>query len=144
VNQIELHPYLQQNEMLAFCREHNILLTAYSPLGSGDRPKALKKKEEPNLLDNPVVGKVAARHGITPAQTLLAWGVHRKTVVIPKSTNPKRIRENLAAADLHLDHQDMTDLAALDLGFRFVDGSFFCGNGSPYSLQSLWDTEPGR
>ena len=48
MNQIELHPYLQQDQMLAFCREHNIQLTAYSPLGSGDRPKALKKKDEPS------------------------------------------------------------------------------------------------
>jgi alcohol dehydrogenase (NADP+) len=141
MNQIELHPYLQQQEMLAFCRDRNILLTAYSPLGSGDRPAPLKKKDEPTLLDNPVVGKVAAKHGITPAQTLLAWGLNRGTVVIPKSTNPGRIRENLAAADLQLDAQDMVDLAALDLGFRFVDGDFFCGKGSPYSLSSLWDTK---
>jgi len=139
MNQIELHPYLQQNEMLAFCREHNIQLTAYSPLGSGDRPKALKKKDEPTLLDNPVIGKVAARRGITPAQVLLAWGLTRGTVVIPKSTNPERIRQNLAAADLRLDEQDMADMAALDLGFRFVDGGFFCGQGSPYSLEELWD-----
>ncbi len=139
MNQIELHPYLQQKQMLAFCREHNIQLTAYSPLGSGDRPKALKKKDEPTLLDNPVVGKVAAKHGITPAQVLLAWGLTRGTVVIPKSTNPERIRQNLAAADLKLDEEDMVDMAQIDLGFRFVDGAFFCGQGSPYSLDDLWD-----
>ena len=139
MNQIELHPYLQQEQMLAFCREHNIQLTAYSPLGSGDRPKALKKKDEPTLLDNPVIGKVAARHGIAPAQVLLAWGLTRGTVVIPKSTNPERIRQNLAAADLRLDEQDMAEMAALDLGFRFVEGDFFCGQGSPYSVQDLWD-----
>ena len=86
-----------------------------------------------------MIGKVAARHGITPAQVLLAWGLTRGTVVIPKSTNPERIRQNLAAADLKLDGQDMDDLAALDLGFRFVEGAFFCGQGSPYSLKDLWD-----
>ncbi|MGE4559405.1 MAG: aldo/keto reductase, partial [Desulfobulbus sp.] len=111
MNQIELHPYLQQNEMLAFCRDHNILLTAYSPLGSGDRPAAMKKKEEPTLLDNPVIGNIAAKHAITPAQVLLAWGLSRGTVVIPKSTNPERIRQNLAAADLRLDDRDLADLA---------------------------------
>ncbi|WP_448874374.1 aldo/keto reductase [Desulfobulbus propionicus] len=141
VNQIELHPYLQQNEMLAFCRDHNIQLTAYSPLGSGDRPQALKKKDEPTLLDNPVIGQIAARHGITPAQTLLAWGINRGTVVIPKSTNPGRIRENLAAAELKLDARAMAEFVALDCGFRFVDGAFFCGKGSPYTLNSLWDKE---
>ncbi|MGD9946885.1 MAG: aldo/keto reductase [Desulfobulbus sp.] len=140
MNQIELHPYLQQNEMLAFCRDQNIQLTAYSPLGSGDRPTPLKKQDEPTLLDNPVIEKVAAKHGISPAQVLLAWGLGRGTVVIPKSTNPERIRQNLAAAELKLDDQDMASLAALDLGFRFVDGAFFCGKGSPYSLSFLWDT----
>lgn len=141
MNQIELHPYLQQSELLSFCRERTIQLTAYSPLGSGDRPEALKKQDEPTLLDNPVVGKVAAKHRISPAQTLLAWGLNRGAVVIPKSTNPVRIRQNLAAADLRLDDSDMASLAALDLGYRFVDGAFFCGKGSPYSLGSLWDTD---
>ena len=140
MNQIEMHPYLQQNEMLNFCRQKNILLTAYSPLGSGDRPKALKKAHEPTLLDNPVIGKVADKHGITPAQVLLAWGMTRGTVVIPKSTNPERIRQNLAAAECTLDDRDMTYLAVLDLQYRFVDGAFFCGKDSPYTLNALWDT----
>ncbi|MDD2463090.1 MAG: aldo/keto reductase [Desulfobulbus sp.] len=141
MNQIELHPYLQQDEMLAFCHDNNILLTAYSPLGSGDRPKALKKKDEPTLLDNPIIGEIAAKHDISPAQVLLAWGIGRGTVVIPKSTHAERIRQNLASARLTLDDQDMARLATLDLGFRFVDGAFFCGKGSPYSLSTLWDTE---
>ena len=139
MNQIELHPYLQQQEMLAFCRERNIQLTAYSPLGSGDRPKALKKQDEPTLLDNPVIIKIAASNSISPAQVLLAWGIGRGTVVIPKSTNPERIRQNLAAAELSLSEADMAEISGLDLGFRFVDGAFFCSKGSPYTLNHLWD-----
>lgn len=139
MNQVELHPYLQQNALLDFCRQNNILVTAYSPLGSGDRPAGMKKRDEPSLLDNPVIGRVAAKHGITPAQTLLAWGLTRQTVVIPKSINPLRLKENLAAADLRLDPDDMAEIAALDLGYRFVDGAFFTGSGSPYTLASLWD-----
>ncbi len=139
MNQIELHPYLQQTAMLAFCRERNIQVTAYSPLGSGDRPAGMKKSDEPTLLDNPIVLRIAAKHGITPAQTLLAWGLGRKTVVIPKSVNPERLRQNLAAADVTLDAQDMAEMAALDRGYRFVDGSFFAGSGSPYTLANLWD-----
>ena len=139
MNQIELHPYLQQGAMLEFCRENGILVTAYSPLGSGDRPAGMKKSGEPTLLDNPVIQRVAAKHGVTPAQVLLAWGLSRKTVVIPKSVNPERMRQNLAAAQLVLDAQDVADIATLDRGYRFVDGSFFAGPGSPYTLKQLWD-----
>ena len=139
MNQIELHPYLQQQPMLEFCRENGILVTAYAPLGSGDRPAAMKKSGEPTLLDNPVVQRLAAKHGATPAQVLLAWGLGRTTVVIPKSVHPERLRQNLAAADLVLDAQDMADIAALDRGYRFVDGAFFTGPGSPYTLANLWD-----
>jgi alcohol dehydrogenase (NADP+) len=139
MNQIELHPYLQQGTMLEFCRENGIQVTAYSPLGSGDRPAGMKKSGEPTLLDNPVIQRVAAKHGVTPAQVLLAWGLSRKTVVIPKSVHPERMRQNLAAAQLVLEAQDVADIATLDRGYRFVDGSFFAGPGSPYTLEQLWD-----
>ncbi len=139
MNQIELHPYLQQTEMLDYCRQHAMLLTAYSPLGSGDRPAALKKSDEPGLLTNPVIGEIAAKHKITPGQVLLAWALGRGTVAIPKSVNPERLRQNLAAADLTLDSADMAAIAALDKGYRFVDGAFFTGKSSPYTLKELWD-----
>lgn len=139
MNQIELHPYLQQESMINFCRQRGILVTAYSPLGSGDRPTGMKKGNEPTLLDNPLIQCIAVKHGITPAQVLLAWGLTRKTVVIPKSVNPERLRQNFAAADLVLDIQDMVDIAALDRGYRYVDGSFFTGLGSPYTLNSIWN-----
>jgi len=139
MNQIELHPYLQQRAMLDFCKQNNILVTAYSPLGSGDRPAAMKKASEPTLLDNPVILQVAAKHGVTPAQVLLGWGLARETIVIPKSVNPERLRQNLAAAEVRLDDQDMAAIAALDRGYRFVDGAFFTGPESPYTLAALWD-----
>jgi 2,5-diketo-D-gluconate reductase B len=138
-NQIELHPYLQQTAMLDYCRQHGILLTAYSPLGSGDRPKALKKSDEPVLLANPILADIAAKHKTTPGQVLLAWALGRGTVAIPKSVNPQRLRQNLAAVELRLDAADMAAIAALDKGYRFVDGAFFTGAGSPYTLKELWD-----
>ena len=58
-------------------------MTAYSPLGSGDRPAGMKKRDEPRLLDNPVIAAVAARHKTTPAQVLLAWALERGTLAIP-------------------------------------------------------------
>lgn len=139
MNQVELHPYLQQTAMLEYCRQHAILLTAYSPLGSGDRPAALKKSDEPSLLANPVIGEIAAKHKATPGQVLLAWALGRGTVAIPKSVNPDRQRQNLAAADLALDQGDMQAITGLDRGYRFVDGAFFTGKGSPYTLKALWD-----
>lgn len=139
VNQIELHPYLQQQDMLNFCRNNNIQLTAYSPLGSSDRPSALKKNDEPSLLNHPVVLKIAGERGATPAQVLIAWALARNTSVIPKSVSPERIRENFLAQDLQLKTEDLKQLGTLEQGYRYVDGSFFCGPGSPYTLPFLWD-----
>lgn len=139
VNQIELHPYLQQRDMLEYSRDNGILLTAYSPLGSPDRPDALKKKDEPSLLKHPTVIELGAKTGASPAQLLLAWALKRGTVVIPKSVTPERIRANLEALDLELDPTDLALLDSLDLEFRYVDGAFFCGPGSPYSLNYLWE-----
>lgn len=138
MNQIELHPYLQQNHMLDFCNKRNILLTAYSPLGSGDRPAAMKKAGEPSLLEHPVISAIADKNQVTAAQVLLAWGIQRKTVVIPKSVNPVRLRENLAATEVRLDDAAIAQIEALECNYRYVDGSFFTGPKSPYSLADIW------
>lgn len=138
VNQIEMHPYLPQLEMLEACRTSNIVLTAYSPLGSSDRPAGMKKADEPPLLSHPLIVSIAAKQGISPAQTLLAWALARGTLVIPKSVNPGRLRENLAAAEIVLGEADVTAINQLESGYRFVDGAFFASPGSPYSLSHLW------
>lgn len=139
MNQIELHPYLQQQEMLTFCRQRNILLTAYSPLGSSDRPKGMKKKDEPVLLTDTVIGAIAEKHQASPAQVLIRWALERETVVIPKSVNAERLKENLAALELHLDVDDMAAIAQLDMGYRLVDGAFFAAPGSGYTVAGIWD-----
>ncbi|NJL00931.1 MAG: aldo/keto reductase [Spirulinaceae cyanobacterium SM2_1_0] len=139
MNQIELHPYLQQPEMLAFCRQHNIHLTGYSPLGSPDRPAGLKAADEPILLADETIGAIATRHAATPAQILLSWAIHRGTAVIPKSVNPARIEQNLAAAEVSLTPEDMAAIAKLDRQRRYVSGSFWATEGSPYTLANLWD-----
>lgn len=139
MNQIELHPYLQQNAMLDFCREQGIHLTAYSPLGSFDRPAGLKAEDEPVLLEDPIIHDIADNHGASPAQVLIAWALQRGTAVIPKSVNPERLQQNLAAAELTLSDDDMQAIAALDKHRRYVDGGFWAQPGSDYSLASLWD-----
>ncbi|MDK9705446.1 MAG: aldo/keto reductase [Desulforhopalus sp.] len=138
MNQIELHPYLQQVAMLEYCRANNTLLTGYSPLGSGDRPAAMKQADEPSLLSHPLIMEIAGRHGFTPGQVLLAWALARGTVVIPKSVNPGRLQENLAAADLVLNATDIETINTLEAGYRYVAGSFFTTPGSPYTLTELW------
>jgi alcohol dehydrogenase (NADP+) len=139
-NQIELHPLLQQKEMLEFCRDKGVMLTAYSPLGSTDRPERLKKPEDPELMDDPVITAVAEKHGATPAQVLIAWSLHRDTAVIPKSVTPARIMENFESAKLNLDDEDMNAIAGLDRHYRFVDGTFWESMpGSPYTAKGLWD-----
>jgi len=138
MNQVELHPFLAQEQLVAHCRQHNIQLTAYSPLGSGDRPATMKKSDELSLLENETVNAIARAHGYSPAQVLLRWPAERGIAVIPKSVNPTRLRENLAAAELTLTAEDMSELAKLDVNFRYVNGEFWTGEGSPYTLDGLW------
>lgn len=132
MNQVELHPYLQQQELLAYCREHDILVTAYSPLGSSDRPDAMKGDDEPSLLENEVIGEIAESHSATPAQILIAWAVARDTIVIPKSTNPERIRQNLDSAKIELSDMDMERIESLDIHYRYIGGNTFRTKGGMY------------
>ena len=125
MNQIELHPYLQQDDILDYCGDNNILITAYSPLGSSDRPDSLKADDEPSLLENEVIHEIASKHDATPAQVLIKWAVERDTIVIPKSTNAGRIEENLKSSELSLDEEDMAKIQSLDIPFRYLDGKVF-------------------
>ncbi|HMB37522.1 MAG TPA: aldo/keto reductase [Wenzhouxiangellaceae bacterium] len=125
MNQVELHPYLQQNELLTYCREHGILVTAYSPLGSSDRPERMKSQDEPSLLDNDVIATIAEQHGASPAQVLIAWALARDTIVIPKSTTPDHIRKNLESRAVELTESDMQRIAALDVHYRYISGDAF-------------------
>ena len=106
VNQIELHPHFPQAELRAWHAEHGIATEAWSPLAQGD------------LLANETIAAVAARHDRTPAQAILRWHLQLGNVVIPKSVTPERIRENFALFDFELTDDDMTEIAALDVGQR--------------------------
>jgi alcohol dehydrogenase (NADP+) len=139
VNQVELHPYLQQLELLTFAKSQNILLTGYSPLGSGDRSAVFQKPAEPKLLADPVIDTIATEQGCTAAQVLLAWAIQRGTLTIPKSVNPERLQQNLKAADITLTDLQMAQIGLLDRHYRYVSGDFWVIPGSPYTLQNLWD-----
>ena len=131
--------YLQQNALVAYCNQHGIHITAYSPLGSGDRPDRLKKENDPQLFEEPVITEIADKHLCSMAQVMIGWAVKRGTAVIPKSVNPERIRQNLAAANIPLDTEDMQKIAALDNHYRFLNGSLWTIGGSAYSQATLWD-----
>jgi len=139
VNQVERHPLLQQPALVADCAAEGIHITAYSPLGSQDRPAGLKGADEPVLLKNPVIEAIAAERGCTPAQVLLAWHLQSGISTIPKSVSPARLKENLAAAEITLTPADLEQIGALDQNLRLVSGSFWLMEGSPWSLQNLWD-----
>ncbi|MGW7356964.1 aldo/keto reductase [Streptomyces sp. NPDC054802] len=107
VNQIELHPQLQQSALRDFHARHNIATEAWSPLGQGK-----------DLLQAPTIVAVARKHDRTPAQVVLRWHLQVGNVVIPKSSTPSRIRENIDVFDFELDADDMAALTALDEGKR--------------------------
>jgi alcohol dehydrogenase (NADP+) len=125
MNQVELHPLLQQNELFAYCSKKGIHLTGYSPLGSGDRSEEMKRENEPNMLQNKTITAIASKHNASPGQVLIHWSANRGTAVIPKSTNEGRIKENLAAGSIQFSQEDIKNLAAMDQQYRYVTGKFF-------------------
>jgi diketogulonate reductase-like aldo/keto reductase len=107
INQIELHPLLNQAELRATNAEYGIVTEAYGPLGVG------------RLLDNPAIATVAQAHGKTPAQVLIRWSIQLGNVVIPRSATPDRIKSNLDVFDFELTDDEMATLNGLDSGTRF-------------------------
>ncbi|HLW91762.1 MAG TPA: aldo/keto reductase [Roseiarcus sp.] len=104
VNQIEAHPFLQQREVRAWCADQKIAVAAYCPLAKGA------------TLGDPTVKAVAAEAGVTPAQAVLAWGLHHDLIVLPKSIHPERQAENLAAAGVKLSAAQIARLDGLERG----------------------------
>lgn len=137
MNQVELHPFLQQDSLLEFSKKHHIHLTAYSPLGSGDRIQAMKAENEPSLLEEPVIMKIAEKHNASPGQVLIKWSVERGTAVIPKSTSKNHIIDNLKSEEVALDAEDMKEIAQLDRHYRYVNGEFFVTKGNSY--ENIYD-----
>lgn len=138
LNQCEWHPYLPQQTLYDFCRSEKILMTAYAPLGSPGRSEEEKHENEPNLLTEPAIMEIAQKHGCTEAQALIAYAIKRKTAVIPRSTNPDRLKENLEAANFAIDREDLRSLIILPK-FRYFKGEEFTINGSPYKLTDIWE-----
>lgn len=112
-NQVEMHPLLQQEELLEKCREHDIYLVAYSPLARG------------KVFDIPEVQEVAEKHGVSEAQVSLAWLMQKENVVpIPKATSIDHIEDNYEARELELDEDDVEKIDSIESRERVVDPGF--------------------
>ncbi|CAG9462608.1 unnamed protein product [Pedinophyceae sp. YPF-701] len=142
VNQVEAHPYWKNDTLLRFCASVGVHVTAYAPLGSRDSAAFLGRRDAASLLDDPDVVRVADRLGATPGQVVLAWGIARGTSILPKSTSPARMRENLACVEAVslLREDDVLLLSALMPQRRMVDGRFALNPRGPYrTMEQLWD-----
>ncbi|XP_050510197.1 1,5-anhydro-D-fructose reductase-like isoform X3 [Diabrotica virgifera virgifera] len=120
-NQVELHVFLQQPELVQFCQKNGISVTACSPLGSPGMNTFLKKlgiKEKTlvKVLDNPVILDIAKKHNKKSAQVALRFLLQQNIVVIPKSVNPERLKSNFDIFNFYLDDEDMTRLRGLEVG----------------------------
>jgi diketogulonate reductase-like aldo/keto reductase len=115
VNQIEVHPYFRQPEVLAADDENGILSQAWSPIGG---ITFYRDGSHGSTLQDPTIGKIAAAHGRTPAQVMLRWHLQQGRQVIPKSVTPSRIAENFTVFDFDLADDELTAIDALDTGVR--------------------------
>jgi diketogulonate reductase-like aldo/keto reductase len=115
VNQIEQHPYFQQADVQAFGEQHGILAQAWSPIGG---ITFYRDSGHQSALEDPVIGKIAEAHGKSPAQVMLRWGLQHGRSVIPKSTKPERIAENLDVFDFELTAEELIAVDGLETGKR--------------------------
>ncbi len=123
MNQIELHPYNAQVSLVNYCQHEDVAVSAYSPLGR----QGVERIKGPKLFDEAIIKKIAAKHKKTPAQILLNWGIRRKTVVIPKSSNNKRISENSQIFDFELTDDEQNTILSLNRDHRFNDPTRWWG-----------------
>ncbi len=124
--QIESHPFLTQEKLLRLASDFDIAVTAFSPLGALSYVAIDMATNADTVLTTGPVVAAAERVSRTPAQVVLRWGIQRGTAIIPKTTRPERLRENLSLFDFELSSGEMTAISALNQNRRFNDPGVFC------------------
>ncbi|KII61748.1 Aldo-keto reductase family 1 member C4 [Thelohanellus kitauei] len=122
-NQVELHPYLPQNELIKFCRDHRIEVTAHSPLGSSNTGLSIVDTttyKTPKILFDPLICQIAKSHNVTPAQVLLKWNISRECPVLVKSSDEGRMKENLESLKINLNENDMESISKISVKHRYM------------------------
>ena len=126
--QIESHPYLTQEALIRTAQEYGMAVTAFSPLGASSYLELDMASQEETVLTERVVAEIAERHDVSAAQVVLRWGLQRGTSVIPKTTKPERLSENLALAGFELSQDEMAAISGLNKNRRFNDPGVFCAD----------------
>jgi diketogulonate reductase-like aldo/keto reductase len=139
VNQVEMHPMLRQDALLAYCKANGTHITAYSPLGSADSADFIGHNGA-SLLEHAVVQKLASETGKTPGQVLIRWAVQHGSSVIPKSVTPSRIKQNFEVFDWELSAAQYAELSSLEPQVRMIQGASFVSPNGPYkTVAQFWD-----
>jgi diketogulonate reductase-like aldo/keto reductase len=118
-NQIEVHPYLQEDKLVEFCQNNNILVTAYGIIGGGEKST---DPSVPALLENETLIRIGKKYNKTPAQVCLRWGIQKGFAVLAKSITPCRIVENYQIFDFELSDEDMTEIKKINKNMRLIAG----------------------
>ena len=125
VLQVELHPYLNQQRLVRFCRENDIAVTGFSPFGASSYVPLGMAGANESLFDDPEMKRIANDRGRTTGQIALRWAVQRGTVPIPKTQTAEHLEENLAIYDFELTEDEMAAIGGLDRNRRFNDPAEF-------------------
>lgn len=136
--QVESHPYHTQEALLRTAQQYNIAVTAFSPLGALSYVSIDMATANDSVLTEPVVLAAARRTGATAAQIVLRWGIQRGTAVIPKTSNPQRLIENLTLTEFNLNDDEMAAISALNQNRRFNDPGQFCESAF-HTFHSIYD-----
>ncbi|GFQ82649.1 aldo-keto reductase family 1 member A1 [Trichonephila clavata] len=133
VLQVECHAYFPQHELHEFCKKLNIAFTAYSPLGCPGFPEfalkdwGIKDLDKPKLLEDITLREISKKYDKSPAQILLRYLIQRGIAVIPKSSNPNRIKENIQIFDFSLENEDMNKMKSMSCGLRYITMTYWKG-----------------
>jgi diketogulonate reductase-like aldo/keto reductase len=139
VNEMELHPHFQQPEFFRFVRENGIEPVGYCPLGSPGRPERDRTPEDTTPTEDPVIVKIAERHGVNPAAVCIKWAVERGQTPIPFSLNHYRANLECVTGD-PLTEEEMGEIAGLDRNCRLIKGQVFLWKDGQ-SWEALWDVD---